>query len=251
MRLASFFSDPLELASSCLLAFSTGLIWYLSKERADSWLYIIVMVAAFGSLMMTASRAAFGAFYIMLLFFAVVFRLYKLLGLGILTFFASDEFYYFVYDTITFQNASSVGHLVEWFLALDSIIANPEGIGLAMSGNTGSVADEVRVGGENQFLIYGVQLGVLGMFLYIAILGFGIYKSLLVFRKTEDSNTARIAFVAATTKFGLFLPLFTSNAELYTYVSLVTRWMMGYSLTAYNQLYSTMKSASDLPQNLA
>jgi hypothetical protein len=171
--------------------------------------------------------------------------------LGILTFFASDEFYYFVYDTITFQNASSVGHLVEWFLALDSIIANPEGIGLAMSGNTGSVADEVFVGGENQILIYGVQIGVLGMFFYIAILGFGIYKSLLVFRKTEDSNTARIAFVAATTKFGLFLPLFTSNAELYTYVSLVTRWMMGYSLTAYNQLYSTMKSASDLPQNLA
>tara|TARA_R110002096_G_scaffold354967_2_gene548202 strand:- start:854 stop:1399 length:546 start_codon:yes stop_codon:yes gene_type:complete len=181
------------------------------------------MVAAFGSLMMTASRAAFGAFYIMLLFVAVIFRLYKLLGLGILTFFASDEFYYFVYDTITFQNASSVGH----------------------------VADEVFVGGENQILIYGVQIGVLGMFFYIAILGFGIYKSLLVFRKTEDSNTARIAFVAATTKFGLFLPLFTSNAELYTYVSLVTRWMMGYSLTAYNQLYSTMKSASDLPQNLA
>ena len=172
---------------------------------------------------MTASRAAFGAFYIMLLFVAVIFRLYKLLGLGILTFFASDEFYYFVYDTITFQNASSVGH----------------------------VADEVFVGGENQILIYGVQIGVLGMFFYIAILGFGIYKSLLVFRKTEDSNTARIAFVAATTKFGLLLPLFTSNAELYTYVSLFTKWMMGYSLTAYNQLYSTMKSVSGLPQTLA
>src|SRR5690606_38326392 len=28
-RFASFFSDPLELASSCLLGFSAGLIWYL------------------------------------------------------------------------------------------------------------------------------------------------------------------------------------------------------------------------------
>jgi len=249
MRLASFFSDPLELASSCLLAFSTGLIWYLSKEREQSWMYLIVMAAAFGSLVLTASRAAFGAFFLMLLFIALVFRLYKLLGIGTLLFicfgayvmfFASDEFYYFIYDTITFQNASSLGHLVEWFLALDSIIANPEGIGLAMSGNTGSVADEFRVGGENQFLIYGVQLGVLGMFLYIAILGFGIYKSLLVFRKTEDSNTARIAFVTAATKFGLLLPLFTANAELYTYVSLITWWMMGYTLTAYNQLYSNL-----------
>lgn len=253
MRLASFFSDPLELASSCLLAFSTGLILYLSNKKADSWMYIIVMVASFGSLMMTSSRAAFGAFFAMVIFIAVVFKLYKLLGLGLLIFvlfgtyvlyFASDEFYYFIYDTITFQNASSLGHMVEWFLALDSIIANPEGIGLAMSGNTGSVTDDVRVGGENQFLIYGVQMGVLGMFLYIAILGFGIYKSLIVFRKTENRDAARIAFVAGATKFGLLLPLFTANAELYTYVSLVTWWMMGYTLAEYNRLNALRETTS-------
>lgn len=216
-------------------------------------MYVIVMLAAFGSLMMTASRAAFGAFFVMLVFIALVFRLYKLLGLGFaifvcfttyVLFFASDDFYYFIYDTLTFQNASSVGHLVEWFLALDSIISHPEGIGLAMSGNTGSVTDDVRVGGENQFLIYGVQLGVLGMFLYIAILGFGIYKSLKVFRKTENRNSARIAFVTAATKFGLLLPLFTANAELYTYVSLTTWWMMGYTLAEYNRIFSEGKASS-------
>ncbi|GAB3018283.1 hypothetical protein GCM10027284_41720 [Cyclobacterium sediminis] len=260
MRLASFFSDPLELASSCLLAFSTGLIWYLSNKRAESWMYVVVMLAAFGSLMMTASRAAFGAFFVMLVFIALVFRLYKLLGLGFaifvcmttyVLFFATDEFYYFIYDTLTFQNASSVGHLVEWFLALDSIISNPEGIGLAMSGNTGSVTDEVRVGGENQFLIYGVQLGVLGMFLYIAILSFGIYKSLMVFRNTENRNAARIAFVTASTKFGLLLPLFTANAELYTYVSLTTWWMMGYTLAEYNRIFSKVEtSKANLSQPL-
>ncbi|SHM56903.1 hypothetical protein SAMN04488057_102173 [Cyclobacterium lianum] len=246
MRLASFFSDPLEMASSSLLAFATGLIWYLSSKREESWFYLLVMAAAVGSLFFSASRAAFGAFFVMLFFVALVFRLYRLLALGAsllalfgiyVLYFASEDFYYFVYDTITFQNASSVGHLVEWFLALDAIIANPEGIGLAMSGNTGSVEDEVRVGGENQFLIYGVQLGVLGMLLYILILGVGIYKSLLVFRYSRDTAVARVAFVAATTKFGLLLPLFTANAELYAYVSLSTWWMMGYSLTAYNDLF--------------
>jgi hypothetical protein len=63
---------------------------------------------------------------------------------------------------------------VEWLLALDSMIANPLGIGLAMSGNAGSVTDELRVGGENQFLIYGVQLGWIGMLLYIGALFTGI-----------------------------------------------------------------------------
>lgn len=246
MRLASFFSDPLELASSCLLAFSAGLIWYLSTKRKDGDFYLLVMVAAVGSLFFSASRAAFGAFFLMVFFIAVVFRLYRLLllGSGILIafvayvlYFASEDFYYFVYDTITFQNASSIGHVIEWLLALDTMLANPEGIGLAMSGNTGSVEDEVRVGGENQFLIYGVQLGVLGMILYVAILFLGISKSMRVFHHTEDVNLARIAFVTGTTKFGLLLPLFTANAELYAYVSLVTWWMMGYAMTGYNRLF--------------
>ena len=74
------------------------------------------------------------------------------------------------------------------------------GVGLATSGNSGSVTDEARIGGENQFLIYGVQLGFLGMFLYILLLGFSISRSIQVFRQTENVMTARIAFTAAAAK---------------------------------------------------
>lgn len=245
MRLASFFSDPLELASSCLLGFSTGLIWYLTSKREQGGFFMLVMIASVGSLFFSSSRAAFAAFFMMVFFIALIFRLYRLLALSASVFvmfvlyviyLASDDFYYFVYDTITFQNASSVGHVVEWLMALDSIIANPEGIGLAMSGNTGSVEEDLQVGGENQFLIYGVQLGVVGMVLYIAVLLLGISKALKVFRKSTEVNTARIAFVTAATKFGLLLPLFTANAELYLYVSLLTWWMMGFSMTEYNRI---------------
>jgi hypothetical protein len=213
------------------------------------------MLAAVGSLFFSASRAAFGAFFAMLFFIALVFRLYRLLLMGVfllfgfvvyVVYFASEDFYYFVYDTLTFQNASSLGHAVEWFLALDAMVANPEGIGLAMSGNTGSVEDDVRVGGENQFLIYGVQLGVLGMLLYIGALALGIVKSLQVFRHTENVSDARVAFVAASTKFGLLLPLFTANAELYAYVSLVSWWAIGYSLSVYNRLLPSVKRSSYL-----
>jgi hypothetical protein len=244
-RLASFFSDPLELASSVLLGFSAGLIWFLTSKR-DNWLlYTIVMLCSLGSLFFASSRAAFLAFFVMIFFVALIFKLYKLIlsGVGLavifviyVVFFASDDFYYFVVDTITFENTSSVGHLVEWLLALDSMIASPLGIGLAMSGNVGSVEDDLRVGGENQFLIYGVQLGWIGMLLYILILAYGIRVALKVFNQTEDLMTARIAFVAASVKFGLLLPLFTANAEVYTYVSWVTWWMVGYSVFAYQRI---------------
>lgn len=243
-RFGSFFSDPLELASSMLLGFSAGLIWFLTSRKEHSIIYILVMLCSMGSLFYSSSRAAFGAFFVMLFFLAIVFKLYRLLAIGFLlflsfvvfvVFFATDEIYFFVIDTLTFENASSAGHVVEWLIAVDSMIANPLGVGLAMSGNLGSVTDEVRVGGENQFLIYGVQLGVLGMLLYILLLMFAIFKSLKVFRTTSNIMTARIAFTAAAVKVGLLLPLFTANAELYIYVSWISWWMVGYAMNHFEQ----------------
>ncbi|WP_304516646.1 O-antigen ligase family protein [Cecembia rubra] len=246
-RLASFFSDPLELASSVLLGFSAGLIWFLTSKRENWFFYTMVMLCSLASLFFASSRAAFLAFFIMIFYVAVIFKLYRLILSGFalvlafiiyVLFFASEDFYYFIVDTITFENTSSMGHLVEWLLALDSMIANPLGIGLAMSGNVGSVEDELRVGGENQFLIYGVQMGWLGMILYILILAYSIKTSLKVFNRTQEIMTARIAFVAASVKFGLLLPLFTANAEVYTYVSWITWWMVGYSVHAYQRIIS-------------
>jgi hypothetical protein len=181
----------------------------------------------------------------MIFFVALVFKLYKLIGAGFfglvcfvvyVVWFASDDFYFFVIDTLTFENSSSLGHVVEWLLALDSMVANPLGIGLAMSGNFGSVDEELRVGGENQFLIYGVQLGWIGMILYILALATGIKNSIRVFHISDNTSVARIAFTGAVVKVGLLLPLFTANVEIYTYVSWITWWMIGFSINEYSKL---------------
>jgi hypothetical protein len=248
-RLASFFSDPLELASSVLMGFAAGLIFFLTSKKEVSWFYLLVMACSVGSLIFSASRAAFGAFFLMLFFVALVFKLYKLLAIGFtllvsfcvyILFFASEEMYYFVLDTLTFENSSSAGHVLEWLVALESMAANPLGIGLAMSGNAGSVSDALRVGGENQFLIYGVQLGWLGMGFYVLLLAFGIYYCITVFYTSPYKSVARIAFVGGVVKFGLLLPLFTANVEIYTYVSWITWWMVGFS----TQHYSIIKNQS-------
>jgi ABC-type multidrug transport system fused ATPase/permease subunit len=244
-RLASFFSDPLELASSVLMGFAAGLIFFLTSKKELGWFYLLVMACSVGSLIFSASRAAFGAFFLMLFFVALVFKLYKLLAIGFtlllsfgiyVLFFASEDMYYFVLDTLTFENSSSAGHVLEWLVALESMMANPLGIGLAMSGNAGSVSDALRVGGENQFLIYGVQLGWLGMGLYILLLGLGIYYCITVFYTSPYKSVARIAFVGGVVKFGLLLPLFTANVEIYTYVSWMTWWMVGFSVQHYSIL---------------
>jgi len=247
--------DARQMASSVLMGFAAGLIWFLTTKKEQNWFYLLIMFVSLGSLFFSASRAAFGAFFVMIFFVALVFGLYKLIAGGFLAligfgifviFFASEDFYFFVLDTLTFENTSSIGHVVEWLLALDSMVSNPLGIGLAMSGNAGSVIDELRVGGENQFLIYGVQLGWIGMMLYILTLASGVILSLCVFYQTEDKMIARLAFVAASVKVGLLLPLFTANAEMYTYVAWISWWMIGYSVNSYSRIRLYLKESNHL-----
>jgi hypothetical protein len=225
------------------MGFAAGLIFFLTSKKEVGWFYLLVMACSVGSLIFSASRASYGDFFLMLFFVALVFKLYKLLAIGFtlllsfcvyILFFASEELYYFVLDTLTFENTSSAGHVLEWLVALESMAANPLGIGLAMSGNAGSVSDALRVGGENQFLIYGVQLGWLGMGFYVLLLAIGIYYCIAVFYTSPYKSVARIAFVGGVVKFGLLLPLFTANVEIYTYVSWITWWMVGFSTQHYS-----------------
>ncbi|MCH7407960.1 O-antigen ligase family protein [Belliella sp. DSM 111904] len=241
-RFASIYSDPLELSSSVLMGFAAGLIFFLTSKRDEANYYLLIMAFAFISLMLASSRASFAAFFVMLFFVAITFRLYTLIMVGVslvlsfvifVVFFASEDFYYFVIDTLTFQNLSSVGHLVEWAIALDGMIAQPLGVGLAMSGSVGSVDEELKIGGENQFLIYGVQLGWIGMLIYILLLGYSIVHSVKVFKTNNNLMTSRIAFTGAAAKCALILPLFTANAELYLYVSWTSWWMVGYAMNNY------------------
>lgn len=243
-RFASFFADPLELAISSLLMFSTALIMYLTTKRGSALPYMIMIGVSLGLLMFSSSRSSLIALFGLLLYVAFVFRQYKLLvfvsllvGMFFiyLIHFASEDLQYFVIDTISFQNTSSLGHLVEWTAALESMISNPLGIGLATSGNVSSVDDSIRVGGENQFLVFGVQMGWIGMFVYILILGVAIIFTYRAFGELKKINEARIAFIATAVKFAMILPLFTSNAEKFFFVSLLSWWMVGYTINAIHR----------------
>lgn len=197
------------------------------------------MLLALLNLAAAYSRASFAAFFSLIFFIALIFRVYKLIGLGFglalsfviyIIYLAPLETQYFVIDTITFQNPSSLGHALEWFQAVESMIQSPQGIGLATSGNAGGVEADLQVGGENQFLIYGVQLGVLGLILYTSSIILAILLSLKAYRLAWDEESRTIPFVASAVKFSLLLPLFTSNVEIYLFVSLSSWWMVGYSM---------------------
>ena len=242
-RFAAFFSNPLEFASSLLLLFSVCLNYlFHSKFNNDRLAFLGLLLFVIFSLFFSYSRGAIIASGIIVFFTLFLEKKYTLLRfflfLVILTtiyisFFSSKELQYFVLDTLNFQNTSSLGHLLEWLEGINSMLENPMGIGLATSGNASGVDQTLKISGENQFLIYGVQIGFLGLLIYILLLFKGIRDSLKVFKRSDDRHIQSISYVAAATKIGLLIPLFTSNAELYLFVAFISWYLIGFIETYY------------------
>ena len=243
-RYASFFADPLEFSASLLLFFSLALWLFIhSKYKQNKLLFITLISLIISSFLFAFSRASMFSGILVLVFGLYLSRNYKiifsmffivLLGFVYVYNFSDEELRFFIQDTLTFQNTSSLGHLVEWIEGIISIYENPFGVGLAMSGNASGVDQSIKIGGENQFLIYGVQMGIISLVLYSLILIKAIYNSVRLYLKSVDYNHKSFGFITSLTKFGLLIPLFTANAELYLFVALFSWYLVGQSESLYN-----------------
>ena len=243
-RYAAFFADPLEFSASLILFFTVSL-WFLlhSKFRENKFYYFLLSLIIIGSFLLALSRASIFSAILVLILALYISKNYKTIISGsvfillifiYLYFFSEEETRYLIEDTLSFQNTSSLGHLVEWIEGLLSIYENPFGIGLAMSGNASGVDQSIKIGGENQFLIYGVQMGVISVLLYVIILLKSIWNSIRVYKKSSSLSKKSIGFITGLTKFGLLIPLFTANAELYLFVALFSWYLVGQVESLYN-----------------
>ncbi len=240
-RYAAFYSNPLEFSASLLLFLSYFLYYLFNRYKNFDYLPLLLVVICF---YLSFSRATILAAILIILFAFIINEKYKTffqfiffgLIISLLFYFsASKELKYLIIDTILFENTSSLGHLVEWIEGLISIAENPFGIGLAMSGNANGVDQAIKVGGENQFIILGVQMGLLAILIYSIIIYLIIYKCIFVY-KNSHSFDKHLSFIVSCTKFGLLLPLFTANAELYLFVSLSIWFLSGYLESKYINL---------------
>ena len=249
-RFASLFSDPLEFAAS--LIFLQSIVMYNlihSRFRINKFYYFILLIIVFTSFIFAGSRASFIASFLVLFVSLLISRNFKTFTIGLilvcsfffyLYFFSNEEIRYIVQDTISFKNASSLGHLVEWIQGLISMFNNPFGVGLGMSGNAYGIDQTIKISGENQFLIYGVQMGILSLILYLMILFYGIKHAMIVYFQSKDFQKKSLAFIVTLTKIGLLVPLFTANAELYIFVSLFSWFLIGQAETFYIKLKNSV-----------
>lgn len=236
-RFASFFANPLEFGAATLL--TLAIIASLYTQDNNKFTPTPLGYAALGAtiicILLAISRASLASYFIMIYMYALltsnrlmVKGIYILVIVSVVYFIfflliVNPDLYDLIYETITFTNNSSVGHIIAWLEGLNTLITAPFGLGL---GSSGIIAESAGggTGGENQFLIIGVQTGIISILLYISIY-VALIKSCWKWHNKLAGKARKVAIALILLRIGYIIPLFTSELESSVFIS-YTIWFI-------------------------
>jgi hypothetical protein len=245
-RFGSIFSNPLEFASAIVLSLGIMFALISSKNNTEpnaiiqtnpNTLEKIGLIASFICIVLALSRAAFISYFLVIYIYGWIIENKKIIhffhiGAAIIVLYVfyilEGDLYDFIMNTITFQNESSLGHVLEWLDGINAMATQPWGLGLGESGRV-SMTNKNNTGGENQFIIIGVQVGVIAMALYIYIY-FKLIKTGLQQLKITAGKEWKIMLAIVLIKIGMFIPMFTAYIDSYIYLSYFSWFLSGYMI---------------------
>ncbi len=255
-RFASFFANPLELAASTIIGLSIVGALFTTNEnkfKIDGF-GILALAATFVCILLALSRSSFISYFIVIYFFAFFTKKKFILTLAhsavalvvfylIYLFWTSDGrddgLEQVIINTLNFSNPSSVGHLVEWIQGAMAIAANPFGLGLGSSGRIGGSLGE-NIGGENQFIIIGVQAGIIALLIYLTIY-IALIKSCIKWLPKLKGKEKKVCLALLLIKIGFIIPSLTSEIESSSYISYLTWFLSGLFISIITEKQTVTK----------
>ena len=235
-RFGSIFSSPLELASAAVLSLSVLMALATSKrfKIRFSNFYVLSFIATLACVIFAVSRASMLNYFILIYCYAHIthnkklvsyFHYFVIIIAVYITFFLKGDLFDFIVATLSFQNASSLGHVLEWVNGINAMAAHPLGLGLGSSGRV-SMESNDQIGGENQLVIIGVQVGIVVLAIYIWIYAL-LIKSGLKALKTATGKKRRLILCVVLLKIGIIIPLVTSYIDTFNYITYMTYFLSG------------------------
>jgi hypothetical protein len=242
-RFASFYSNPLEHAAATLLAMSIILALYTrdNNKFKPTSIGVLALIATALSITFAISRAPLAGYFFMIYIYALITK--KKYITHVVHFGVAAGAIYLIYlfsqfdannksgllavlmNTIDFSDPSSLGHLAQWAEGIFAMVQNPMGLGLGTSGRVAGTLGE-NVGGENQFIIIGVQAGIFALLLYLAIYVMFIKTGLKWFNKLQGKER-KVCMAVLLIKIGFFIPMLTSEVESSSYLSYMNWFLSG------------------------
>ncbi len=241
-RHASFFTSPLEFAAATLFALSTILGMFTdddNKVRINSW-GLTAFAATVISILLAISRAPMASYLFVIYIYSVVtkkkqitYAVHAVVALGVMYVIylftniqrTNSDLVSILMNTIDFSDPSSAGHVTQWVIGILAMIKSPLGLGLGSSGRVAGSLGETT-GGENQFIIIGVQAGIIALLLYLTIYVMFIKKGIEWLRVLEGRER-KLCLTVLLIKISVLIPLFTSEVESSSYISYLNWFLSG------------------------
>jgi hypothetical protein len=105
--------------------------------------------------------------------------------------------------TITGQETSAASHVSDWISGATAFAEQPWGAGLGVTDASATRAGLGHVAGDNLYWKYGVEMGVLGLFLFVFSLGGIIANAFNVFRRAASDAERQMGVVVWLAAIGL------------------------------------------------
>ena len=242
-RFSSFFANPLEYAAATLLTLSViaGLYTTERNEIKLDKLGLFAILATQFAIFFALSRSSLASYFIMIYFYALITKRKLILrviygsAIAIVIYFTffmivlNPDIYEFIYETVMFTNPSSVGHVIAWLEGIEAMIANPLGMGLGASGRV-AASESDTTGGENQYIVIGVQMGIISLLLYLLAHIYFIKTCWRWYPKLKGKEK-QVCLSLLLMKIGFIIPLFTSELESSVYISYTSWFLSGIFIT--------------------
>jgi len=132
----------------------------------------------------------------------------------------------FVWETLTWQSASSVSHVADWIEGMQNALRYPLGAGLGVADQAAVRFGLHPLAGDNQYLTYAAELGIVGLGLHLATM---VGAALIGVSGARDGQGVRADYgiVMATAALGILLNAVTAVVFNSMLVTCVFFWLLG------------------------
>ena len=231
-RAGSTYLSSQGFAIPFLIILPAATVWLLAKRRAAvAWLgYALLWVGLLLSitrmtivacllqaLAITATRRRWGLITAAGAACTVAFGGALLVVPGLAT---------FVWETLTWQSASSTAHLADWIEGMENALRHPLGAGLGVADQAAVRFGLDPLAGDNQYLTYAVELGVLGLGLHLATMVGAVLTGVKSARDGQDVRSD-YGIVVAAAALGILLNGLTAVVFNSMVLTCVFFWLLG------------------------
>lgn len=238
-RAGSVFLSSQGFATHFLLVLPAAALWLFEEtRRTRPWRWAVVLFLGAG-LLASVTRMTTLAVGVELLVVMLLVRrhdliaLFTLVGLAVTTaaMVIVPGVAEFLWKTLTWQTGSSTSHSEDWKRGFLTMMDHPFGSGLGTADLTPAKFGYQSLTADNLFLKYGVELGILGGVVFIAVLiGIGASAAVLHRRGLTRAERALGALVLVAT-IGVVVNGITAVVFNMTWLAYLYAWLAGSAVT--------------------